>query len=174
MNPYGFTALVFVLGIAMGIGKAAVYKHIPHYFPDQVGSVGGLVGVIGGLGGFVMPILFGALAQATRLPTTTFAFLFVLSTVFLVWMHVVVRRLMRKAAPALAGELERGGGRPGGASGARQWRWLAPLDSGPGSATARHFTWAGVGTQAVPSPTWPSRFDPQARSVPSVITPTVW
>ncbi len=39
-----FTFLVFVVGIAMGIGKAAVYKHIPDYFPGQVGVVGGLVG----------------------------------------------------------------------------------------------------------------------------------
>ena len=106
MNPYLFTALVFVLGLAMGIGKAAVYKHIPHYFPDKVGSVGGLVGVIGGLGGFVMPILFGAMTQATHLPTTTFAFLFVLSATCLVWMQVVVRRMSRDAAPAIAEELE--------------------------------------------------------------------
>jgi len=106
MNPYLFTCLVFVLGIAMGIGKAAVFKHIPHYFPDKVGSVGGLVGVIGGLGGFVMPILFGAMTQWTHLPTTTFAFLFVLSVTCLVWMQVVVRRLTKEAAPSLAEELE--------------------------------------------------------------------
>ena len=108
MSPPAFTALVFVLGIAMGIGKAAVFKHIPHYFPDQVGSVGGLVGVIGGLGGFIMPILFGAMAQATHLPTTTFAFIFALSVVCLVWMHAVVRRLTKEAAPAVAEELDEG------------------------------------------------------------------
>ena len=107
-EPDLFTVIVFVLGIAMGIGKAAVFKHIPHYFPDKVGSVGGLVGVIGGLGGFVMPILFGAMTQATHLPTTTFAFLFVLSVTCLVWMQVVVRRLTREAAPAIAEELETG------------------------------------------------------------------
>jgi MFS transporter, NNP family, nitrate/nitrite transporter len=107
MGPYLFTVVVFVLGIAMGIGKAAVFKHIPHYFPDKVGSVGGLVGVIGGLGGFVMPILFGAMTQATRLPTTTFAFLFALSVACLVWMHLVVRRMTNEAAPAIAEELDR-------------------------------------------------------------------
>ena len=109
MNPWLFTALVFVLGIAMGIGKAAVYKHIPHYFPDRVGAVGGLVGVIGGLGGFVMPILFGALAQKTRMPTTTFLFLFALSAVCLVWMLAVVRKMSREAAPRVAEELDTGG-----------------------------------------------------------------
>ena len=108
MAPSLFTVLVFVLGLAMGIGKAAVFKHIPHYFPDKVGSVGGLVGVIGGLGGFVMPILFGAMTQATHLPTTTFAFLFVLSVTCLVWMQVVVPRMSREAAPNLAEELESG------------------------------------------------------------------
>lgn len=108
VGPGLFTALVFVLGIAMGIGKAAVYKHIPHYFPDRVGAVGGLVGVIGGLGGFVMPILFGALAQRTRLPTTTFMFLFAVSLVSLLWMVIVVHQLMREAAPRIAEELETG------------------------------------------------------------------
>jgi NNP family nitrate/nitrite transporter-like MFS transporter len=109
MTPWLFTALVFVLGIAWGIGKAAVYKHIPHYFPDRVGAVGGLVGVIGGLGGFVMPILFGALAQRTRLPTTTFAFLFALSAACLAWMLAVVRRMSREAAPRVAEEVDDGG-----------------------------------------------------------------
>ena len=42
--------LSLVLGAVMGIGKAAVYKHIPDYFPQDVGGVGGIVGVLGGLG----------------------------------------------------------------------------------------------------------------------------
>src|SRR6185369_17415708 len=42
-----FTALIFVLGFFMSLGKAAVYKHIPVYYPKNVGSVGGLVGMIG-------------------------------------------------------------------------------------------------------------------------------
>jgi NNP family nitrate/nitrite transporter-like MFS transporter len=106
VGPGLFTTLVFVLGIAMGIGKAAVYKHIPHYFPDRVGAVGGLVGVIGGLGGFVMPILFGWLTARTRLPTTTFAFLFALSLACLAWMMVVVHQITRQAAPRVAEELD--------------------------------------------------------------------
>jgi NNP family nitrate/nitrite transporter-like MFS transporter len=109
MTPGPFTALVFVLGLAMGIGKAAVYKHIPHYFPGHVGAVGGLVGVIGGLGGFVMPILFGAFVQRTGAPTTAFAFLFALSAVCLGWMVLVVHRLTREAAPRVAEEVDQGG-----------------------------------------------------------------
>ena len=108
-SPAAFTVVVFVLGLAMGIGKAAVYKHIPHYFPDKVGPVGGLVGVIGGLGGFVMPILFGALAQRTGLPTTTFAFLFLVSAACLLWMLRTVHWISLEAAPTVAEELDLGG-----------------------------------------------------------------
>jgi MFS transporter, NNP family, nitrate/nitrite transporter len=90
-----FTILVFVVGIAMGIGKAAVYKYIPDYFPGRVGVVGGLVGVIGGLGGFVCPILFGYLLRATGLWTSSWAFLFALSVVSVLWLNAVVMRIER-------------------------------------------------------------------------------
>ena len=60
-----FTVIVFVLGFFMSLGKAAVYKHIPVYYPKHVGSVGGVVGLVGGLGGFVLPIAFGALNDLT-------------------------------------------------------------------------------------------------------------
>ena len=51
MGPWLFTILVFIVGCGMGIGKAAVYKYIPEYFPKDVGAVGGLVGLLGALGG---------------------------------------------------------------------------------------------------------------------------
>jgi NNP family nitrate/nitrite transporter-like MFS transporter len=95
-NVWIFTFLVFVVGIVWGIGKAAVYRYIPDYFPDEVGVVGGIVGVIGGLGGFVGPILFGYLLRATGLWTTMWLFLTVLSVICLVWLHTVVRRLTRE------------------------------------------------------------------------------
>ena len=47
-NVWIFTALVLVVGVATGVGKASVYKHIPDYFPSDVGVVGGIVGVLGG------------------------------------------------------------------------------------------------------------------------------
>jgi NNP family nitrate/nitrite transporter-like MFS transporter len=53
---------------------AAVYKHIPTYFPHDVGVVGGIVGVLGGLGGFFFPILFGYLLQASGIWTTCWLF----------------------------------------------------------------------------------------------------
>jgi NNP family nitrate/nitrite transporter-like MFS transporter len=99
-NVWIFTGFVFLAGIMMGIGKAAVYKHIPEYFPNDVGVVGGIVGVIGGLGGFVCPILFGYMLRWTGLWTTCWAFLGLLSVASLVWMHLVILKMTRDLVPA--------------------------------------------------------------------------
>ena len=105
-NVWIFTFLVFIVGIMMGIGKAAVYKFIPEHFPKDVGVVGGIVGVVGGLGGFVCPVIFGYLLRWTGLWTTSWMFFFGLSVVCLVWLHIVARRMMKARAPELLRELE--------------------------------------------------------------------
>ncbi|WP_439541330.1 MFS transporter [Hyphomicrobium sp.] len=88
-----FIVATFVLGFFMSLGKAAVFKHIASYYPNNVGAVGGLVGMIGGLGGFVLPIAFGALNDLTGVWSSCFMLLFVIVAGLLVWMDVTVRRL---------------------------------------------------------------------------------
>ena len=70
-----------------------------------MGAVGGLVGMIGGLGGFVLPIVFGALLDWTGVYTSCFAFLFVLVAVMLAWMHLSIRAMERAAEGAVLDEL---------------------------------------------------------------------
>ncbi len=106
-NRWVFTVLVFGLGCALGIGMAAVYKHIPSYFPTEVGVVGGLVGVLGGLGGFVFPILFGMLLEATGLWTTSWMLLALIAAVALIWMQRVIQRMMREETGSLVRQMER-------------------------------------------------------------------
>ncbi len=105
-NIWVFTFFVVAIGILMGIGKAAVYKHIPEYYPDDVGAVGGLVGVLGGLGGFVCPILFSYLLSSTGIWTTTWLFFVFLSTICLTWMHVTIRKMTVRHSPELAYRIE--------------------------------------------------------------------
>jgi NNP family nitrate/nitrite transporter-like MFS transporter len=97
-----FTVLTFVLGFFMSLGKAAVYKHIPIYYPDHIGAVGGVVGLIGGLGGFVLPIAFGALNDLIGVWTSCFMLLFLLVATALTWMHFAILRMERRQVPALA------------------------------------------------------------------------
>jgi MFS transporter, NNP family, nitrate/nitrite transporter len=88
-----FIVATFVLGFFMSLGKAAVFKHIASYYPNNVGAVGGLVGMIGGLGGFVLPIAFGALNDLTGVWSSCFMLLFAIVAGLLVWMDVTVRRM---------------------------------------------------------------------------------
>ncbi len=101
MGVVPFAGLTFILGIFMSFGMAAVYKHIPVYYPDNVGSVGGLVGMIGGLGGFALPIAFGAMADLTGVWTSCFMLLFVLVSGAMLWMHLAIRRMERRKVPQL-------------------------------------------------------------------------
>ena len=96
-----FVSLTVILGFMMSLGKAAVYKHIPVYFPQNVGAVGGLVGMIGGLGGFVLPIAFGILLDTFQVWSVVFMLMFVLVAVSLIWMHLAIRSMDRKNHPEL-------------------------------------------------------------------------
>ncbi|TNE62761.1 MAG: NarK/NasA family nitrate transporter [Alphaproteobacteria bacterium] len=98
-----FVGLTIVLGFFMSLGKAAVYKHIPVYYPDHVGSVGGTVGLIGGLGGFFLPVAFGIMNDVIGVWTSCFMLLTILVAIALTWMHFAIRRLEKKRIPELRG-----------------------------------------------------------------------
>ena len=106
LGPWGFTALMFVVGCGMGVGKASVYKYVPDYFPRDVGAVGGLVGMLGALGGFVLPPAFGALGRWADSPQVAFVALLVLTAVSLGWLHAVVLRIKAAERAERATEAE--------------------------------------------------------------------
>ncbi|APH57567.1 Nitrate transporter [Granulibacter bethesdensis] len=97
IGPVTFVIVAFVLGFVMSLGKAAVYKHVPSYYPDSVGAVGGIVGLIGGLGGFIFPIIFGFLKDQTGLWQSCFMLLFVVVLVSMIWMHAAIRAMRRQS-----------------------------------------------------------------------------
>ncbi len=85
-----FVFLSIVLGFFMSLGKAAIYKHIPVYYPNNVGSVGGIVGLIGGMGGFILPICFGIMNDLIGVFTSCFMLLFAIAAIVLIWMHISI------------------------------------------------------------------------------------
>jgi NNP family nitrate/nitrite transporter-like MFS transporter len=86
IGPVGFILLMSLLGLFMSFGKAAVYKHIPVYYPGNVGAVGGAVGMIGGLGGFLLPLTFGMLNDLTVSGAAVYVAVR-LVMIALTWMH---------------------------------------------------------------------------------------
>jgi NNP family nitrate/nitrite transporter-like MFS transporter len=101
-----FTVLLFIVGCSMGIGKAAVFKHIPEYFPQDVGAVGGLVGTLGALGGFLLPPLFVSVRGWTGLPQSTFIVLFILTLIASLWMHFTIIGMLHRASPDLKNRID--------------------------------------------------------------------
>lgn len=60
-----FTIGALVIAGFIGLGNGAVFKLVPEYFPNTVGSVTGIVGAAGGLGGFFPPLVLGFIQQRT-------------------------------------------------------------------------------------------------------------
>jgi len=105
LNVYTFTMLMFILGISWAFGKASVFKYISDEYPDNIGTVSGIVGLAGGLGGFILPILFGVLMDLTGIRSSAFMLMYGVVWVSLIWMYwTEVRRteLMGSNAPDFA------------------------------------------------------------------------
>ncbi|MDI4634083.1 NarK/NasA family nitrate transporter [Pelomonas sp. V22] len=102
LNVYGFTGLLAVLGVAWAFGKASVFKYISDDYGQNIGAISGIVGLAGGMGGFVLPILFGALMDLTGVRSSAFMLMYGVVWVSLIWMYwTEVRKteVMGKNAP---------------------------------------------------------------------------
>jgi MFS transporter, NNP family, nitrate/nitrite transporter len=82
-----FTILMFTIGVAFAIGKASVFKYISDDYSDNIGVISGIVGLAGGMGGFLLPVMFGALVDLTGVRSSVFMLLFGVIWVSLVWMY---------------------------------------------------------------------------------------
>ncbi|MEZ5706398.1 MAG: nitrate/nitrite transporter [Burkholderiaceae bacterium] len=96
LNVYLFTVLMFVLGIAFAFGKASVFKYIADDYPQNIGTISGIVGLAGGMGGFVLPIMFGGLMDLTGIRSSAFMLMYGVVWVSLIWMYWTE---VRKANP---------------------------------------------------------------------------
>jgi MFS transporter, NNP family, nitrate/nitrite transporter len=96
-----FTIGALGMAAAIGLGNGAVFKLVPEYFPNSVGSVTGLVGAAGGLGGFFPPLVLGLVKERTG----NFAVGFILLAVFALCCFGV---LLRAPIVRMTAALERG------------------------------------------------------------------
>jgi MFS transporter, NNP family, nitrate/nitrite transporter len=109
LNWWMFTILLFTMGVAWAFGKASVFKYISDEYPHNIGVVSGIVGLVGGLGGFILPIMFGALVDYTGINSSVFMLLWGVTLVSLIWMYwteiVPKRNGTRAGAMGLGGAI---------------------------------------------------------------------
>ncbi|MDD5479840.1 nitrate/nitrite transporter [Rhodoferax sp.] len=105
LNVYTFTILMFTLGVAWGFGKASVFKYISDDYTHNIGAVSGIVGLAGGMGGFLLPIMFGALMDITGIRSSAFMLMYGVVWVSLIWMYwteVRTKEYMQQPVPDTA------------------------------------------------------------------------
>lgn len=84
-SPLWFTVLLFALGVALAFGMASTFKYVSDEFPHSLGVASGIVGLAGGLGGFLLPILWGAVLDLTRIRSSCFMLLY-----GIVWVSLIL------------------------------------------------------------------------------------
>jgi NNP family nitrate/nitrite transporter-like MFS transporter len=107
LGPVMFTVILFIMGTAFALGKASVFKYIADDYPDNIGVVSGVVGLAGGMGGFLMPIMFGALVDLTGIRSSAFMLMFGIVWTSLMWMYwTEVRPVVKEAKREIIVESE--------------------------------------------------------------------
>jgi NNP family nitrate/nitrite transporter-like MFS transporter len=97
-----FALLLFALGIAFACGMASTFKYIGDDFPVAMGTVSGIVGMAGRLGGFLLPIMFGAILDRFRINSSCFMLLYGIVAVSLILNYLTECVVCRSRAKARA------------------------------------------------------------------------
>jgi len=123
----------------LGLGNGAVFKLVPQYFPDQTGTVTGLVGAMGGLGGFFPPLLLAFFRTHTGALWPGFALMAV--TALTLWWanHLVFMPRQQALDIALPADLRRTADRMRAGSWATLWTALLIAAVAVGSRNLQNF-----------------------------------
>ncbi|HLU03443.1 MAG TPA: nitrate/nitrite transporter [Advenella sp.] len=101
-----FVAILFVLGAVFAFGMASTFKYVADDFPDNMGTVTGIVGLAGGLAGFLLPIMFGILAELFQIRSSCFMLLY-----GVVWVSLIIIYISEVKRVQISGEVIDSAGR---------------------------------------------------------------
>lgn len=94
-----FTVGALSAAALVGLGNGAVFKLVPTFFPQDVGTVTGLVGAAGGMGGFFPPLILGYCKDHFGTYSYGFYSLAAFATVCLFVLYVAVIRAKESPKP---------------------------------------------------------------------------
>jgi MFS transporter, NNP family, nitrate/nitrite transporter len=94
------TIACLTMAVALGLGTGAVFKLVAQWFPEDVGTVTGVVGAAGGLGGFFPPLVMAVVKGVTGAYTFGFVLLAAVAAACLLVLTRIARRTPPPSAPA--------------------------------------------------------------------------
>lgn len=92
VNIWLFTFLIFVIGIAQGLGRASVMRSLYDHYPNEMGRVGGWVAFVGALGGCTLPLAFGFVQDLLGIASGAFMVLYAVLAACMVFMFLAIRK----------------------------------------------------------------------------------
>lgn len=106
INVWVFTGLIFIIGLAQGLGRASVMKIVHDHYPRQMGSAGGAIAALGALGGCTLPVAFGFAQDMLGIASAAFMVLYAVLALCMVVMFIAMRKAQyrRKMAEAMASD----------------------------------------------------------------------
>lgn len=92
VNIWLFTFLIFIIGLAQGLGRASVMRVIYDNYPTKMGSVGGWVAFVGAMGGCTLPLAFGFIQDVLGIASGAFMVLYAVLALCMLLMFLAIRR----------------------------------------------------------------------------------
>lgn len=92
VNVWLFTFLIFVIGIAQGLGRASVLRSLYDHYPHDMGRIGGWVAFIGALGGCTLPLAFGFIQDLLGIASGAFMVLYAVLALCMILMFLAIRK----------------------------------------------------------------------------------
>jgi len=85
----------------LGMGNGVIFQVVPQKFPQEVGTLSGVIGAAGGLGGFLLPSVLGVLKGVTGTFATGFAAYAILCALVMPAVQIYLRLESARVEPGI-------------------------------------------------------------------------
>jgi NNP family nitrate/nitrite transporter-like MFS transporter len=102
LAPFPFTFPLIVLAMCcLGMGNGVIFQVVPQKFPQEVGTLSGVIGAAGGLGGFLLPSVLGVLKGVTGTFASGFAAYAILCALMMPAVQICLRLDSARVEPGI-------------------------------------------------------------------------
>jgi NNP family nitrate/nitrite transporter-like MFS transporter len=98
--PFAFPMIVLAMS-CLGMGNGVIFQIVPQRFPQEMGTLSGVIGATGGLGGFFLPSLLGLLKGVTDTFSAGFAVYAIVCVLMMPAVQICLRLECARVEPGI-------------------------------------------------------------------------